>query len=315
MIAVAVAALAGLDGADAVALARRRLRRRSARCSAPASRRRSSARLPRWPLSLAGSRQPVVAAIVGAVRVSCISVCGWDRADRLLRRHPRRALLCHRARRADTRRHPRDRGRRRASASSCWSRRSPRWCRSSSAVAPPACARRGACCRSPSCSLAAPSAALVFARLRVPAGRLTGALLVSGVPTAPAGQRRVCRSRCSIAAYVVLGAMIGSRFAGTDARLHAQRSFARLGRRLRHRHRRRRLAGASLAAWLTGQPFSQVLVAFAPGGLDAMTGLALRAQSRLRPSSPRTSWRASSPSRSSRRWSCAAMVLGPERGA
>ena len=100
-----------------------------------------------------------------------------------------------------------------------------------------------------------------------------------------AGVNAARAARCLVAvaalllvlvAYVVLGAFIGSRFSGI--------TLAAL----------RRLALASLGAFavvlavagvtgfavaeLTGEPLSQVLIAFAPGGLDAMTALAVALQ-------------------------------------
>ncbi len=115
--------------------------------------------------------------------------------------------------------------------------------------------------------------ALLFNALRVPAGLLSGALLFSGVAHATNLFPGALPSFLTIAAYVVLGAMIGGRFVGTDL------AFLR------------RIAAASVGAFLIATavaaicafavttvvdvPLSQILLAFAPGGLDAMTALAL----------------------------------------
>jgi membrane AbrB-like protein len=115
--------------------------------------------------------------------------------------------------------------------------------------------------------------ALALHRLRVPGGYLSGALLVSGLAYANGFVSGAFPPWLTVSAYVILGALIGSRFSGT--------SLAFL----------RSIAGAALGAFgvaivITGVfavataaivdvPIGQVLVAFAPGGLDAMAALAL----------------------------------------
>jgi membrane AbrB-like protein len=115
--------------------------------------------------------------------------------------------------------------------------------------------------------------ALVLHRLRVPAGLLSGALLVSGIAHGTSIVTGTLPAWLTVAAYVVLGAMIGGRFVGTDL------AFLR------------RIAAASVGAFVVATavaavfavavaavvkvPMGQILLAFAPGGLDAMTALAL----------------------------------------
>ncbi len=120
---------------------------------------------------------------------------------------------------------------------------------------------------------ASTAGAVAFAALHVPAGYLTGSLLVSGVAHASGLVSGTLPVVLTVAAYVTLGAMIGGRFVGTDL------AFVR------------RIAVASVGAFLIATavavvfalavsavvdvPIGQVLVAFAPGGLDTMTALAL----------------------------------------
>ncbi len=123
---------------------------------------------------------------------------------------------------------------------------------------------------------ASTAGALVFAALRVPAGLLTGALFVSGVLHATGLMSGMPPQWLTVAAYVVLGAMIGCRFAGTDLRLLGQIFGAAFGAFLIA------LAVAALSAvavsLIVPQPPTQVLLAFAPGGLQAMTAMALALQ-------------------------------------
>ena len=115
--------------------------------------------------------------------------------------------------------------------------------------------------------------ALAFHRLRVPAGLLSGSLLVSALAHATNQIDGTLPAWQIVVAYVVLGAMIGCRFVGTDI------SFLR------------RIALTSIGAFIVatvvaalsalaiasfaGVPLGQVLLAFAPGGVDAMTALAV----------------------------------------
>ena len=113
----------------------------------------------------------------------------------------------------------------------------------------------------------------VFRRLRVPAGLLTGSfagssfLHGSGIVVGTLPQPAI------ILAFVLLGALVGSRFVGTSLGFLARVIVPSIGAFL--------VAtiiatGFALAvAVVIDIPFDQAIVAFAPGGLDAMMSLAL----------------------------------------
>ena len=113
--------------------------------------------------------------------------------------------------------------------------------------------------------------ALLLKRLHVPAAVFIGAMLVSAAGHASGTIEGMLDPRLGMAAFLVIGALIGTRFDGM--------SFAMLHRGL--------LAGlfstvfgmavALLAAWSVagwlGMPLAHVLVAFAPGGLETMVAI------------------------------------------
>jgi membrane AbrB-like protein len=120
---------------------------------------------------------------------------------------------------------------------------------------------------------ASAAGALVLHYVRFPAGLLSGALLVSGVAHGASIVDGTLPAWLTVTAYVVLGAMIGSRFVGTDLAFLRRIAAASVGAFL--------VATCVAAAFafavasLVDVPFGQILLAFAPGGLDAMTALAL----------------------------------------
>lgn len=115
--------------------------------------------------------------------------------------------------------------------------------------------------------------ALALHRLRVPAGLLSGALLVSALAHATNQIDGTLPAWQIVAAYVTLGAMIGCRFAGTDIAFLRSIALTSVGAFVVA------TAVAALSALavasFAGVPFGQVVLAFAPGGVDAMTALAL----------------------------------------
>ena len=112
---------------------------------------------------------------------------------------------------------------------------------------------------------------LLFVRLGVPAPLLMGAMVVSALGHLTNWAPGVLPEWLILPAYLVLGSLIGTRFAGI--------TFADLRRGL----------GAGLAvtgiavafagsaaipvAWALGMPVAHVLVAFAPGGLETMIAM------------------------------------------
>jgi membrane AbrB-like protein len=115
-------------------------------------------------------------------------------------------------------------------------------------------------------------AGYLLERLNVAGGMLFGAMLVSGFLHATG----VAPGRSPLpiveAAQVLIGAWVGARFIGFDWRLLARSATASLGSFL---------AGtavsmvfATAASFWLALPFAQTMVAFSPGGLEAMTILA-----------------------------------------
>ena len=113
---------------------------------------------------------------------------------------------------------------------------------------------------------------VVFSFLRIPAAPLLGALLVSGVLHGTGLVSGGLAQPLMVAAYIVLGSLVGSRFAGTTVTMLWSMAGASLGAFAVTMGVA--VFGALVAAWLTDQPISQMILAFAPGGIDVMTIMA-----------------------------------------
>ncbi|MFK7837794.1 MAG: AbrB family transcriptional regulator [Sulfitobacter sp.] len=112
---------------------------------------------------------------------------------------------------------------------------------------------------------------MIFKRLRVPAPLLMGTMVVSALGHLTALAPGLLPQGLVLPAYLVLGALIGTRFSGvTLAELRGgflagvtvtivAVSFAG--------------AAAAPVAWALGMPMAHVLVAFAPGGLETMIAM------------------------------------------
>lgn len=118
--------------------------------------------------------------------------------------------------------------------------------------------------------------AFLFRLIKAPAPLLVGALAASAVLHGSGAIAGALPEPVVIAAFVVLGALVGSRFIGTELALLRQIGLASIGAFL---------VATGIAALIavvlalsTGLPVDQAIVAFAPGGLDAMTALALALQ-------------------------------------
>ena len=115
-------------------------------------------------------------------------------------------------------------------------------------------------------------AAIVAYRLRLPGGLIVGAMTVSGILHGTGWIGVNFPAPVTTAAFVLLGALIGTRFFGTQL------------------HELRQLAGAAVGAllvsagvgvvlalaaiWLLALPAGDAIIAYAPGGLEAMIILA-----------------------------------------
>jgi len=115
-------------------------------------------------------------------------------------------------------------------------------------------------------------AGLGLERLRVPAGLLVGSMLVSGGLELSGVIRGAAPASLLIPANIVLGVMIAARFTHfsfTEFRQALGEGFSGFVIALAIA-----TAGALLTSVVTGFPLALTLLAFAPGGLDAMTIMA-----------------------------------------
>jgi hypothetical protein len=114
---------------------------------------------------------------------------------------------------------------------------------------------------------------LVFRRLRVPAAILTGSFVASAVLHGSAAVAGTLPEPVVIGSFVMLGALIGSRFIGTTLGLLRKILLASIGGFVIAAT----IAGvlAVVFAAITGVSVDQAIIAYAPGGLDAMMSLAL----------------------------------------
>lgn len=115
------------------------------------------------------------------------------------------------------------------------------------------------------------AASLAAARLRLPGGLILGALAGSAVLHASGISDAVLPPELLVPAFVVLGASVGVRFAGTTFAIVRAYARASLGAFLVAVTIA--TAFALLAAWLTGDDAGKLVTAFAPGALEAMTAL------------------------------------------
>lgn len=109
-------------------------------------------------------------------------------------------------------------------------------------------------------------------RMNVAGGMLFGAMLASGLLHATGFAPGRLPAIVAIAGQLLVGAWSGARFVGFDWRLLARLSLVSLGS---FGVTMALAAGfAAVATFGLGVPFAQALLAFAPGGLEAMTILA-----------------------------------------
>lgn len=120
---------------------------------------------------------------------------------------------------------------------------------------------------------------LVLKRLRVPAPLLIGAMAVSAIGHGASLTPGAVPVPMTVIAFICMGSLIGTRFAGIDRRGLAGAFAAGLVTTI--------IAcavaalGAVLAAEIVGLPAAALLLAFAPGGVEIMAALAI--ETRLEP--------------------------------
>ncbi|ADZ71635.1 AbrB family transcriptional regulator [Polymorphum gilvum] len=120
--------------------------------------------------------------------------------------------------------------------------------------------------------LACFAGSIVAIRLNVPGGWLTGAFFVSAALNASGLTHTMPPETVLIACYIGLGSMIGTRFSGTTVAMFVRLVLASIGAFVVGILVS--VAGAWLIAVWLNLPFGQVLLAYAPGGLEVMTLLA-----------------------------------------
>jgi membrane AbrB-like protein len=113
----------------------------------------------------------------------------------------------------------------------------------------------------------------LFAWLNVPAGLMLGAALASGTLHLSGIVQGALPDALMTPAYVVLGAAIGDRFAGVRASDIMGALWVGFGGFLLSLAIA--LVGALAASRVAGVPLADALVAFAPGGLEAMSALGI----------------------------------------
>lgn len=225
-----------------------------------------------WPLSLAGLVVAIVACVVG-VRAFLMRVAGWDRQTAFFSALPG-ALSYVLALASET-----NADIRKVAAS-----QSIRVFLLVAALPPVILAVEGELAAAAPMATSAPweivaviaaaiAGGLLFRWIGIPAGLLTGAMAGSAILHGTGLVTGALPAPIVIAAFVLLGTLIGSRFVGTDLRFLASILLASIGAFVV-------ATGIALAvaigvAAVTGVPTDQAIVAFAPGGLDAMMSLSL----------------------------------------
>ncbi len=114
---------------------------------------------------------------------------------------------------------------------------------------------------------------LVFARWKLPAALLLGGLCASVVPHVSGVISGQVADWIMNPVYAVLGALIGTRFSGVS--IAAMRTAFIAGIVTTIVVTIMAAAFAALAAWGAGVPFNAALIAFAPGGLETMSAMAV----------------------------------------
>lgn len=120
--------------------------------------------------------------------------------------------------------------------------------------------------------IAAVAAVFVLSMFNVPAATMVGPFLASAVLFGSGMVSGAVQPYVINTAMVVLGAMIGNRFGSIELRMLRRLVFASIGALSVGLAIAFLFAG--ITVWATGLAFGQVLLAFAPGGLEAMIILA-----------------------------------------
>ena len=113
---------------------------------------------------------------------------------------------------------------------------------------------------------------LLAERIGIPGGLIVGAMFVNAILHGTGFVTAVVPIYVLIPCFILLGAFVGARFVGTDFRLLKTLLLHSVGAFIVA------MAASSAfavgAAWLSGEGVGKTIVAFAPGGLEAMIILA-----------------------------------------
>lgn len=112
----------------------------------------------------------------------------------------------------------------------------------------------------------------LFTRIRLPAGFLQGGL-ITGIVAQLSGSGPIIPSVGVAATFVVIGALIGSRFSGINTRSIIQ--WILVGLLITAIMMLVAIASALLGVWLLDLGFIELTTSYAPGGLESMGALAL----------------------------------------
>ena len=120
--------------------------------------------------------------------------------------------------------------------------------------------------------LASSGAALLAYRFSIPGGLIVGAMAASGVLHGGGWVHAFLPVPVAICSFIVMGAMIGTRLGGADIRMLARLSLVGIGALL---------VGSTVGclfaagvAWALNLRLADVVMAYAPGAIEAMTIIA-----------------------------------------
>ncbi len=117
------------------------------------------------------------------------------------------------------------------------------------------------------------SAAYLAQRLRMPGGLIFGSMVASAILHGTGWVHVSLPRWVTLTTFMMLGALVGTRFAGTDIRTLRHLAAAAFGALLVSSTVA--FAAAFFAAWLLDRDVGTLVIAYAPGALDAMMILAL----------------------------------------
>ena len=121
-----------------------------------------------------------------------------------------------------------------------------------------------------------PAAAMIglgLQRIKFPAAFLLGGMVASTLVHVSGVVEGQVPNWLAILAFTVMGSIIGTRF--SNVTLDQLRRAAGAGVAAMSVASTMAVSGGVLAAWLLDMPLAQLLIAFAPGGLEAMAAMAI----------------------------------------